>query len=76
MNRTAIVLAAIVSFGIAVADVLLAENLMLPLAVMRDRAGAMPWYITWAMVWVSVICCVALGSFLIAATRKNDQMTR
>jgi hypothetical protein len=71
MNRTAILLAAIVTFLIAVADLLLAQNLMLPLAVMRERAGAMPWYITWAMVWVSVFCCLALGGFLIAATRKK-----
>jgi hypothetical protein len=71
MNRTVIVLAAIVTFGIAAADLLLAQNLMLPLAVMRDRAGAMPWYITWAMVLVSVLCCVTLGGFLLTSARRK-----
>ena len=71
MNRIAIILAAIVTFGIAVANVLLAQNLILPLPVMLERAGGMPWYITWAMVWVSVACSVALGGFLVAATLKK-----
>ena len=71
MNRTAIILAAIVTFGIAVANLLLAQNLILPRSVMKERAGGMPWYITWAMVWVSVLCCVALGGFLITAVRRK-----
>jgi hypothetical protein len=71
MNRTAILLAAIVTFAIAIANLILAQNLILPLSVMRERAGAMPWYLTWAMVWVSVFCCVALGGFLVASTRKK-----
>jgi hypothetical protein len=71
MNRTAIVFAAIVTFGIAVANVLLAQNQILPLSVMKERAGEMPWYLTWAMVWVSVACCVGLGGFLLAAVRRK-----
>lgn len=71
MNRTVIVLAAIVTFGLAIANLILAENLILPLSVMKERSGAMPWYLTWAMVWVSVFCCVALGSFLISAVRRK-----
>jgi len=71
MNRVAIVLAAIVTFALAIANLLLAQNLILPLAVMKERAGGMPWYITWAMVWVSVFCCVALGGFLISAVRRK-----
>jgi hypothetical protein len=71
MNRIAIVGAAIVTFGIAIAMVILGQNLTLPLPVMRERAGAMPWYITWAMVWVSVLCAVVLGGFLIAATIRK-----
>jgi hypothetical protein len=71
MNRTAIVIAAIVTLGIAIANYVLAQNLILPLDVMRERAGTMPWYITWAMVWVSVLCAVGLGGFLIAATARK-----
>jgi len=71
MNRTVIILAAIVCVGIAVANYLLAQNLMLPLSVMKERAGGMPWYLTWAMVWVSVACSLALGGFLVASTRKK-----
>ena len=71
MNSTAIVLAAIVTFGIAIASLLLAENLILPLSVMKERAGGMPWYITWALVWSSVACSVALGGFLLAALRRK-----
>jgi hypothetical protein len=71
MNRVAIILAAIASFGIAIANLLLAQNLILPLSVMKERSGGMPWYLTWAMVWISVFCCIALGGFLVAATRKK-----
>ena len=71
MNRLAIVAAAIATFGIAIATFILGRNLTLPLSVMRERAGAMPWYITWAMVWVSVLCAVVLGGFLIAATVRK-----
>ena len=71
MNRVAIIVAAIVTFGIAIATYILGQNLILPLSVMVDRAGAMPWYITWAMVWVSVLCAVALGGFLIVATVRK-----
>ena len=71
MNRIAIIAAAIVTFGIAITNYILGKNLTLPLEVMRERAGAMPWYITWAMVWVSVLCCVVLGGFLIAATARK-----
>jgi len=71
MNRTAILLAAIVAFAIGVALLITGQNLILPLSVMKERAGGMPWYITWAMVWVSVACCVALGGFLVAATMKK-----
>ena len=71
MNRPSILVAAIVVFAIAIINVVLAQNLMLPLSVMRERAGAMPWYVTWAMVWVSVFCCIALGGLLIAAVRRK-----
>jgi hypothetical protein len=71
MNRPSILIAAVVVFAIAIVNVVLAQNLMLPLSVMRERAGAMPWYVTWAMVWVSVFCCVALGGFLIASVRRK-----
>ena len=71
MNRPSIVIVAVVVFAIAIANLLLAQNLILPLSVMQERAGGMPWYITWAMVWVSVFCCVALGGFLVTAVRRK-----
>ena len=71
MNRTAILLAAIVSFAIGIAIFIAGQNLILPLPVMQQRAGGMPWYITWAMVWITVLCAVALGGFLIAATMRR-----
>lgn len=71
MNRIVIVIAAVVTFGIAVVNIVLGGNLILPLSVMVDRAGGMPWYITWAMVWVSVLCAVVLGGFLLAAAARK-----
>jgi len=71
MNRTAILLAAIVAFAIGVALLITGQNLILPLSVMKERAGGMPWYITWAMVLVTVSCAMVLGGFLVASTRKR-----
>jgi len=71
MNRTAILLAAIVAFAIGVALLITGQNLILPLSVMKERAGGMPWYITWAMVLITVSCAMVLGGFLVASTRKR-----
>ena len=71
MNRIAIVAAAIASFGIGIALLIAGQNLILPLPVMQQRAGGMPWYITWVMVWITVFCAVTLGGFLMAATRRK-----
>ena len=35
MNRTVVILAAIVTFGLAIANLILAQNLILPLSVMK-----------------------------------------
>ena len=71
MNRVGMITAAVVTFLIAIAILIAGQNLILPLPVMQQRAGAMPWYITWAMVWITVLCAVALGGFLIAATTRR-----
>ena len=71
MNRIAIVAAAIASFGIGIALLIAGQNLILPLPVMQQRAGGMTWYITWAMVWITVLCAVVLGGFLISATVRR-----
>ena len=71
MNRTAILLAAIVSFAIGIAIFIAGQNLILPLAVMQQRAGGMPWYITWAMVLITVACAMVLSGFLVSATRRK-----
>ena len=59
MNRVAIVVAALVTFGVAVAVIILGRNLILPLPVAAERGAGVPWYITWAMVWVTVLCAIA-----------------
>jgi hypothetical protein len=71
MNRIAIIAAAIVSFGIGIALLIAGQNLILSLPVMQQRAGGMPWYLTWAMVWITVLCAAALGGFLISATVRR-----
>ena len=71
MNRTAILLAAIVAFAIGVALLITGQNLILPLSVMKERAGGMPWYITWAMVLITVACAMVLSGFLVSATRRK-----
>ena len=71
MNRVAIVLAAVVTLGLAVAAVILGQNLILPLPTMVERGAGMPWYLTWAMVWVTVACAVALGGFLLLSVARN-----
>ena len=71
MNRVAIVISALVTFGVGVTVIILGQNLILPLPVAAERGAGVPWYITWAMVWVTVLCAVALGGFLIAATVRK-----
>ena len=71
MNRVVIIVAAIVTFGVAITNYILGQNLILSLPVATERGAGVPWYITWAMVWVSVLCCVVLGGFLIASTAKK-----
>lgn len=71
MNRVAIVISALVTFGLGVAVIILGQNLILPLPLATERGAGVPWYITWAMVWVTVLCAVALGGFLIASTVRK-----
>ena len=71
MNRAAVVIAALVTFGVGVAVIILGQNLILPLPLATERGAGVPWYITWAMVWVTVLCAVALGGFLIASTVRK-----
>lgn len=68
MNRSAIIIAAIVTFGLAAAAVILGQNLILSYDVSAQRGAGVPWYITWIMVWVTVLCAVALGGFLLKST--------
>ena len=71
MNRAAIVVTALVTFALAVTVIILGQNLILPLNVAAERGAGVPWYLTWAMVWVTVLCAVALGGFLIASTVRK-----
>lgn len=74
MNRPAIVIAALVTFLLGLAAYLLGQNLILSLPTMQQRGGGGPWYVTWAMVWITVLCAVVLGWFLLASmTRKRSR---
>jgi hypothetical protein len=71
MNRPAVLVAALITFGLAVAVFILGQNLILSLPVATERGAGVPWYITWAMVWVTVLCAVALGTFFIRSTARK-----
>ena len=67
MNRTAILLVAVVVIGLAFANIVLGMNLVLPLEAARERGAGAPWYVVWAMIVVTVASAAALGAFLIGA---------
>ena len=67
MNRTAILLVAVVVIGLAFANIVLGLNLVLPLEAARERGAGAPWYVVWAMIVVTVASAAALGAFLIGA---------
>ena len=71
MNRPVILLSALVVFVIAAATLMLGWNLILPLPTMQQRGGGGPWYVTWAMVWITALCAIWLGGFLIASTGRK-----
>ena len=73
MNRVGVVVAAIVSFVIAIAAIILGQRLILPLPVATERGAGVPWYVTWAMVWVTVGCAVALGAYLLSSLRNPSR---
>ena len=67
MNRVAIIIGGIAAFALGVANIVLGQNLILPLPRMVERGAAVPWYITWAIVWLTALCSFTLGAFLLAA---------
>ena len=71
MNRIGILIAAVLSFVLAISLVVLGQRLILSLPVMNERGAGMPWYITWAMVWVTVGCAVVLGAYLLSSLRTS-----
>lgn len=73
MNRIAIVIAAIVCLVLSIALYLLGQNLILPLPVAQERGAGVPWYVTWAMVWVTVGCAIALAVFLLSNLRDSSR---
>jgi hypothetical protein len=73
MNRVAILVAAIVTLGVGVAVIILGQRLILPLAVSTERGAGVPWYVTWAMVWVTVGCALALSGFLVSSLRDSGR---
>ena len=71
MSRVGILLAAIVVLGLAVANIILGQNLITPLALARERGAGVPWYIVWALILLTAACAVALGGLLLAATVRK-----
>jgi hypothetical protein len=71
MNRVAIVISGIAAFALGVANIVIGQNLILPLPRMVERGAGVPWYITWAIVWLTALCAFALGAFLISATVRK-----
>jgi hypothetical protein len=71
MNRIGILIAAVLSFVLAIVLIVLGQRLILSLPVMIERGAGMPWYITWAMVWVTVGCAVVLGGYLLSSLRTS-----
>jgi hypothetical protein len=71
MNRIGIVIAGIAAFALGAANLVLGQNLILPLPTMVQRAAEVPWYLTWAIVWLTALCSFALGAFLISATMRK-----
>ena len=71
MNRVAIVISGIAAFALGVLNIVLGRNLILPLPRMVERGAEVPWYLTWAIVWLMTLCSFALGAFLISATVRK-----
>ncbi len=71
MNRPALVLAAIVVLAMGIAVIILGQNLILPHSAMIERGAGMAWYITWAMVWITTLCALALSGFLLKSTARK-----
>lgn len=73
MNRIVVVSAAVLCFVLAIALLILGQQLILPLPVATERGAGVPWYVTWIMVWVTVGCAVALGAFLLSSLRNPSR---
>jgi hypothetical protein len=70
MNRVGVLIAAIACLVLSVALYILGQRLILPLSVAAERGAGVPWYVTWAMVWITVGCALTLGAFLLASLRN------
>ena len=71
MNRVAILISGLVAFALGVANIILGQNLILPLPRMVERSATVPWYLTWAILWLTALCAFTLGAFLVSATVRK-----
>ena len=71
MNRVAIVISGFAAFAFGVLNIVLGQNLILPLPRMVERGSEVPWYLTWAIVWLTALSAFGLGAYLIAATARK-----
>jgi hypothetical protein len=73
MNRIAILLSAVAVFLLALLNFVLGQNLIMPLEQAQERGAGPPWYLVWGTIWLTVVCSIALGVFLIGATLRSDR---
>ena len=73
MNRVAILISGIAAFALGVANIVLGQNLILPLPKMIERAAEIPWYLTWGIVWLTTLCAFSLGAFLLYSLRNPSR---
>ena len=71
MNRIAVLIGGIVTFALGVLNIVLGQHLILPLPKMVERDATVPWYLTWAILWLTALCAFTLGAFLISATVRK-----
>jgi hypothetical protein len=73
MNRPGILIAALITVALGVANILLGRGLITPLALAQERGAEVPWYLVWTMIMLTVLCAVTLGVFLVGSLRNSNR---
>ena len=67
MNRSVWIVAGLVVIALGILNVILGFNLVPTQAVAEERGTVAGWWLIWSVIGLTVICAVALGTFLLAA---------